>query len=180
MQPSNSRTRTPSPAAALHVRLCPSCRQGLLSEGTRERVFRPHGQDVIVELLTSTCGRCGAEAPTAAQHQENLQRLAARKVHYGDRLMGQEILALRRRHGLTLEQAARIFGKAKTTFSRYESEKAYPDESTNRLLALAMAMPEALGWLAERADVAFPLPAGLDETQVRRFAGGAQRHGKPK
>lgn len=150
-------TATTQRAAAPSLRVCPSCREGHLHEATRERVFRPNGKEVVVQLLTSACDHCGAEATSAAQHQENLHRLAARKAHYGELLMGQEVLALRRRYGLTQQQASRIFGKGKIAFSRYESETTYPDESTTRLLAMAIEKPDALRWLADRAGVEIPL-----------------------
>lgn len=144
-------------AAASSPRVCPSCRQGRLQEAVRERVFHPHGKQVVVQLLTAACDQCGAESATAAQHQENLRRLAARKEHYGNLLMGQEILALRRSYGLTQQQASKIFGKGKIAFSRYESETSYPDESTTLLLTLAIEKPDVLKRLADRAGVEIPL-----------------------
>ena len=150
-------TATTQHVAAQALRVCPSCRQGHLHEATRNRVFRPHGKEVVVQLLTSTCNHCGAEAASAAQHQENLRRLAERKAHYGERLMGQEILALRRKYGLTQQQASQIFGKGKIAFSRYESETTYPDDSTTRLLTMAIEKPDVLRWLADRAGVEIPL-----------------------
>lgn len=150
-------TATTQRAADPSPRVCPSCREGRLHEATRERVFRPHGREVVVQLLTSICDHCGAEAASAAQHQENLRRLAARKADYGELLMGQEILALRRKYGLTQQQASQIFGKGKIAFSRYESETTYPDESTTRLLTMAIEKPDVLKWLADRAGVEIPL-----------------------
>lgn len=144
-------------AAARALRNCPSCHTGQLQEGSRERVFHPHGEKLSVPLLTSVCDQCGAEATGAAQHDENLRRLAARKVHYGELLMGEEILALRRRYGLTQQLASRIFGKGKIAFSRYESETSYPDESTTRLINLAIQKPDALKWLADQEGVEIPL-----------------------
>ncbi|OQC18062.1 type II TA system antitoxin MqsA family protein [Candidatus Skiveiella danica] len=138
-------------------RACPACRNGHLHERTSERVFNPHGKALAVSLLTSICDQCGAEATSASQHDENLRRLAARKAHYGELLMGEEIHALRRRYGLTQQQASRIFGKGKIAFSRYENETTYPDESTTRLLALAIAKPETIKWLADRSGVNVPL-----------------------
>ena len=145
-------------AAEVQVhRTCPACRKGHLHERTSKRVFNPHGKALAVSLLTSICDQCGAEATSASQHDENLRRLAARKAHYGELLMGEEIHALRRRYGLTQQQASRIFGKGKIAFSRYESETTYPDESTTRLLALAIAKPETLKWLADKSGVDVPL-----------------------
>jgi putative zinc finger/helix-turn-helix YgiT family protein len=150
-------TSTNQHPVAPSLRPCPSCREGRLREATSERLFRPHGKEVTVQLLTSTCDGCGAEATSAAQHRENLHRLAARKAHYGELLMGQEILALRRKYGLTQQQASQIFGKGKIAFSRYENETTYPDESTTLLLTMAIEKPDALRWLADRAGVEIPL-----------------------
>ena len=138
-------------------RSCPSCGTGRLEEQTRERIFHPKGQTLVVTLLTSRCLQCGAEATSATQHDENLRRLAARKEHYGERLMGEEIFALRRRYGLTQQQASQIFGKGKIAFSRYETEASHPDESTTRLLSLAISKPEILKWLADKSGVQIPL-----------------------
>lgn len=137
--------------------LCPACRKGHLHTITRTEVFRPRGAEVVVELLASKCDACGVQTTRASQHEENLQRLAARKAHYGNVLLGEEILSLRRRFGLTQQMASRIFGKGKIAFSRYESETTYPDESTTRLLAMAIAKPETLKWLADQEGIEIPL-----------------------
>lgn len=138
-------------------RRCPCCGQGTLEPATRVREFLPQGRKVVVELLTSRCAKCGNESTSAAQHSENLQRLAARKAQYGGQLLGEEILALRRRYAMTQLQAAKLFGKGKIAFSRYENEVTYPDESTTRLLQLAIEKPDVVGWLAERSGVELPL-----------------------
>lgn len=148
---------TTAHTAAAAPRLCPSCHQGHLQPATYERQFQPRGELVRVELLTSVCDHCGAEAPSASQHQQNLNRLAARKAQYGGLLLGEEIAALRRKYGLTQQLASRIFGKGKIAFSRYESETTYPDESTTKLLTMAIAKPDALKWLADQAGVDIPL-----------------------
>jgi putative zinc finger/helix-turn-helix YgiT family protein len=137
--------------------LCPVCRKGHLAAAERVRVFEPHGKRVEVKLQTSRCDACGETTTKAAQHRENLHALMERKTHYGKLLMGEEILALRKRYGLTQQQASAIFGKGKIAFSRYESETTYPDVSTTLLLTLAMERPEVMKSLADRAGVALPL-----------------------
>lgn len=139
------------------TRRCPACRQAGLQPATRAREFHPHGQSLRVELLTSKCPSCGAEATSAAQHSENLKRLKARKAQYGGLLLGEEIFALRRRYGITQQAAAKIFGKGKIAFSRYENETSYPDVTTTRLLELAIEKPEMMRWLADKAGVELPL-----------------------
>ena len=137
--------------------LCPVCRKGHLEAAERVRVFEPHGKRVEVKLQTSVCNACGETTTKASQHRENLRVLAERKVHYGDLLMGEEILALRKRYGLTQQQASKVFGKGKIAFSRYESETTYPDESTTLLLKLAMERPDVMKDLADKAGVELPL-----------------------
>jgi len=149
--------------------LCPVCRDGHLFPAVRARSFQPHGKTVKVELLTSKCDHCGEETTRAAQHAQNLQRLAARKAHYGDLLLGEEILALRKRYGFKQQDASRIFGKGKIAFSRYENETSYPDLSTTLLLQLAIDKPSVLKLLADKAGVEVPLWAERceDEQHVK-------------
>ena len=171
------------------IRRCPCCGQGELEPATRVREFHPKGQRVAVELLTSRCATCGNESTSAAQHAENLQRLAARKAQYGGQLLGEEILALRRRYGMTQQQAAKLFGKGKIAFSRYENEVTYPDDSTTRLLQLAIEKPDVVGWLAEKSGVELPFWTSRCEeerrakvrllTQVRKLDAPAGGWGRP-
>ncbi len=137
--------------------LCPACKAGQLQVITRTQDFRPNGKLVTVELLASRCTACGVESTRVAQHDENLRRLADRKAHYGDLLMGEEIVALRKRYGLTQLAASRIFGKGKIAFSRYENEVTYPDASTTLMLTMAIEKPDSLKWLADKAGVEIPL-----------------------
>lgn len=137
--------------------VCPACKAGQLHTVTRTRDFRPRGRLVTVELLGSRCDACGVETTRAAQHDENLRRLAARKAQYGDVLLGEEIVDLRKRYGLTQVAAARLFGKGKIAFSRYENEATYPDASTTLLLTMAIDMPDSLKWLADKAGVEIPM-----------------------
>ena len=139
------------------TRRCPACRQADLQPATRVREFRPYGQVLRVELLTSKCPACSALATSTEQHSENLKRLKARKAQYGGLLLGEEILSLRRRYGITQQAAAKIFGKGKIAFSRYENETSYPDISTTRLLELAIEKPDVIRWLADKTGVELPL-----------------------
>lgn len=137
--------------------VCPVCRKGHLGAAEYVRVYEPYGRRMEVKLLTSQCDTCGETTTKASQHKENLCILAERKADYGNLLMGEDILALRKRYGLTQRQASAIFGKGKIAFSRYESESSYPDESTTLLLKLAIERPDVIKDLADRAGVELPL-----------------------
>lgn len=146
---------------------CPACRVGHLHPAECVRKFSPHGKTVEVPLLTSRCDQCGVETTRAAQQKENLVRLAARKAHYGSLLLGEDILALRKRYGLTQQDASKIFGKGIIAFSRYENEVTYPDDSTTLLLKLAIETPLVMKSLADKANIALPLWAERCEDEQR-------------
>lgn len=154
---------------------CPSCRAAELVPVTRERAFHPHGETVVVSLQTLRCPSCGAERTSSQQHDANLVVLRSRKAHYGELLLGEEISRLRRRYGITQQQAAKIFGKGKIAFSRYENETSYPDESTTKLLTLAIEKPDVMKWLADKAGVELPLWAARceDERKAKERVGQA-------
>lgn len=103
------------------------------------------------------CPACGASVTSAAQQIENLRRLAARREQYGGLLLGEDVLAFRRRYGLTQRAAASLFGKGPLEFSRYGNETIYPDDVTTMLLSLAIEKPDVVRWLAERTGAAVPL-----------------------
>lgn len=171
------------PTSSVHARaavrpthpICPVCRLGRLLPGTECRQFRPRGIPVQVQLLTSVCERCGQHTVRADQHSQNLRRLADRKhlPEYAGLLLGEEIVALRHRYGLTQLAAARIFGKGKVAFSRYENEVSFPDASTTLLLRLAIDQPACMKWLADRAGEPLPL------RQARRSERRPRRAGVP-
>lgn len=163
---------------------CHACKTGHLRAVTRTQGFRPSGKQVTVELLASRCDQCGVESTRAEQHDENLRRLAARKKHYGGLLMGEEIVALRKRYGLTQQAASRIFGKGKIAFSRYEHEVTFPDASTTLMLTMAIEKPDSLKWLADKTGVEIPLWHERCEdalvAELKPVAAPAHRGRKPK
>ncbi|MDD2808879.1 type II TA system antitoxin MqsA family protein [Rhodoferax sp.] len=146
---------------------CPACKKGHLHQAERIREFSPNGKSIQVTLLTTRCDQCSAEKTLASQQKENLARLAARKAHYGKLLMGEEILGIRKRYGLTQQNASTIFGKGIIAFSRYENEVTYPDDSTTLLLQLAIENPTIMKSLADKAGIELPLWAARCEDEQR-------------
>lgn len=146
---------------------CPACKKGHLHQAEQIREFNPNGKSIQVTLLTTRCDECSAEKTLASQQKENLARLAARKAHYGKRLMGEEILGIRKRYGLTQQNASTIFGKGIIAFSRYENEVTYPDDSTTLLLQLAIENPSVMKSLADKAGIELPLWSARCEDEQR-------------
>lgn len=150
-------TKKPKNTMTTSKIICRVCKTGVLHEAVSRLNFFPNKKTVTVELLESKCGSCGSVSTLSAQHDENLRRLVARKSQYEGHLMGEEYLALRKRYGLTQQQASKIFGKGIIAFSRYENEYFYPDLPTRLLIEVAIARPEVLKDLAEKAGVTIPL-----------------------
>lgn len=138
-------------------KICRVCKQGNLHEATRIRNFYPNKKTVSVELLEMHCDQCKAVTMSSEQHSKNLRRLTARKSEYEGQLMGEEIVAFRKKYGLTQKQASKIIGKGVIAFSRYENEEFYPDMSTRLLLELVMTRSDVLKALADKAGVDIPL-----------------------
>lgn len=146
---------------------CPACKKGHMHLAERTREFSPKGKSLQIVLLTTQCDQCGATKTLASQQKENLARLAARKAHYGNLLMGEEILSIRKRYGLTQQDASTIFGKGIIAFSRYENEVTYPDDSTTLLLQLATESPTVIKKLADKAGIELPLWSARCEDEQR-------------
>jgi len=137
---------------------CRRCRNGKLRPLEKiERFAPPKLKEVEVRVLCSRCDNCGAETLLPSQHEENLKLRLARKSGYGDNLLGEEIFDFRRKYGLSQQDASKLFGLGKIAFSRYENEKSFPEDSTRKLIKMAMQFPDVLKRLADEAGVRIPL-----------------------
>jgi len=156
--------------SVIQGRSCPACGGAALAESTREKQFNPAGKTVTVVLRVSQCPACNFELINGEQRRENLQRLRERKSEYGALLLGEEIVALRKKYGLTQKAAAKIFGKGLIAFSRYENEVTYPDATTTKLLKQAISSPEVLKALADEEGMEIPLwEARLEDAKLKKL-----------
>lgn len=150
------------------MEMCPSCGNEKLISRSDARLFHPPGvsEPVLVTMWSSVCSDCGAKVTTSQQRRNNLQALAARKSFYGEWLMGEEIVQLRKKYGITQQQASEIFGKGKVAFSRYETEASFPDLTMSKMMALALRDASVMAQLATMAGVKLPL---LEKRLVEMF-----------
>lgn len=137
--------------------ICPSCGEARLVPKVERKTFSPPAGEVVVDLMTNHCENCGARVTTRLQRAQNLVALAARKSAYGEWLTGEDVLALRKKYGITQQQASEIFGKGKIAFSRYENEASYPDLAMTRLMRLALDNAGVMKQLAAVAHIELPL-----------------------
>jgi putative zinc finger/helix-turn-helix YgiT family protein len=148
---------------------CPACQTGELIAQSEVRTFNPPalGKPLEVRFASSVCNNCHAKVTTHEQRACNLLALAERKAFYGEWLMGEEVLKLRKRYGITQQQASEIFGKGKIAFSRYETEASYPDLSLAKLMKLALVDVSVMKRLANQAGVELPL---LEKRLIEAFS----------
>ncbi|SAI59538.1 Antitoxin MqsA [Bordetella ansorpii] len=144
--------------------MCRRCRNGRMQTVERIETFTPPtGAVVEVRQVCSRCDACGNERVLASQIEQNLVLRAARKAHYGEYLLGEDIAAFRRRWGLTQRDFSAIFGRGIIAFSRFETEKSYPDLTLTRLLKVAMRRPEVFKELADEAGIRIPFRQAPDK-----------------
>lgn len=137
---------------------CRKCRLGKLQPFEKEEYFHPPKLPAVKVLLAAArCEHCGAESTLVSQQSENIERLRARKAGYGGHLLGEEIFEFRRKYGLSQQDASKLFGLGKIAFSRYENEKSFPEDSTRKLIQIAMQYPDVLKTLADHEGVEIPL-----------------------
>lgn len=128
--------------------LCPLCGEGHLRAEVEERPVEYKGHAGIVKQHYSVCDACGADQADAADTRANKRSMLAFRKQVEGLLTGQEIRQLRQRLKLTQSQAAQLFGGGPVAFSKYENDDVMQSESMDKLLRLASAHPEVLGFLS--------------------------------
>lgn len=131
--------------------VCPICEQGHLVaiEDTNDTEYR--GVTRRLPLHYSECDVCGSETATPEQTRYNKRAMTAFKKEVDGLLTGQQIVALRKRLGLTQAQAAKLFGGGPVAFSKYEKDDVTQSESMDKLLRMADKIPAVMPMLAEEA-----------------------------
>ncbi|WP_286790788.1 MULTISPECIES: type II TA system antitoxin MqsA family protein [unclassified Pseudomonas] len=97
-----------------------------------------------------TSGECYAGS---LQLRDNKRALMAFKKQIDGLLSGSEIRALRENLRITQSEAARIFGGGPVAFAKYEADDVAQSESMDKLLRLALEVPDARRWLSEQAGL---------------------------
>lgn len=161
---------------------CRTCREGRLQPVEKVELFHPPKLPAVeVRLLVVCCDHCRAETVLPSQQAINIERRNARKEGYGEHLLGEDIFEFRRKYGLSQQDASKLFGLGKIAFSRYENEKSFPEDSTRKLIQMAMTFPDVLKRLADDAGVEIPLwGARLEQSRAQkvrsfRLIGGGEQ-----
>ena len=132
---------------------CPICEEGSLKERISKDRVDYKGETAELDLHFSMCDSCGSEQVNVRQSRMNKRYMVAFKKRIDGLLTGSEVKSVRERLGLKQSDAARIFGGGAVGFSKYESDDVTQSEAMDRLLRVAVEIPEAFEYLARRAQV---------------------------
>ena len=134
--------------------ICPICEQSHLEAATHTGNLDHSGQTLEVPGLEFwQCSSCGADPVYPDQARRNHRRFQDARRKADGLLTGAEIASIRRRHGLTQSEAAKIFGGGTNAFSKYERGDVIQSVAMDRLLRLASADAAALRRLQQLAGV---------------------------
>jgi HTH-type transcriptional regulator/antitoxin MqsA len=124
-----------------------------------------NGQVYTVDVEYSVCRQCGdiVVFPEQIKRNDCLVRDAWRKID--GLLTAQEIVALRKKLGLTQQEAAKIFGGGVNAFSKYERSEVIQSVAMDKLMRVALARPEVFVWLKQQVELN-DIPSNMLETQV--------------
>jgi HTH-type transcriptional regulator / antitoxin MqsA len=137
---------------------CPICGEGQLEPKAGKHSVEYEGVARDIDLFYSVCTSCGSEQGDATQMRENKRAMTRFKKEVDGLLAGSEIRALREQLGINQVEAARIFGGGPVAFSKYEADDITQSEGMDKLLRVALKVPDAYAYLREFAGL--PTSAG--------------------
>lgn len=133
--------------------LCPICGEGKLLPRLEKNSLREGALAYVVDTQFSQCDSCEAEITLPEQlkfNQKNVIRAKGRALGMPE--VGQ-LIAWRRRHGLSQEAAGKLTGLGKVAFCKYETLALVPSAPTVRLLKVLIECDEAVSILAQEWNV---------------------------
>ncbi len=134
--------------------LCPLCNEGNLRKSNRNQPFNYKGKQLIIPNYTVyVCDKCNEEFvdEKTINAAEKKLRDFHRKVD--NLLTSDEIVAIRKKLGLTQEKLAEKLEISRITIARYESGQLSQDKSQNIHLRLLIENPSCLIFLQSKESL---------------------------
>jgi HTH-type transcriptional regulator/antitoxin MqsA len=133
---------------------CANCGADNLQRRVEAETLQYKGQPIVTDVEYSLCPQCGAEAIFPDQIKRNDCRVRDAWRKADGLLTGEEIADLRKKLGLTQQDAAKVFGGGVNAFSKYERGEVIQSEGMDKLMRLALEMPDVSRWLRQHAGLA--------------------------
>ena len=112
-----------------------------------------NGQSYIVDVEYSVCRQCGDIVVFSEQIKRNdcIVRDAWRKTD--GLLTANKIVELRKKLGLTQQDASKVFGGGVNAFSKYERSEVIQSVAMDKLMRSALDVPDMFLWLKKQAGL---------------------------
>jgi putative zinc finger/helix-turn-helix YgiT family protein len=137
----------------------------------REREFPIHGTTVTVREQVQRCTVCGEEEYSYAQATAAERRAGEIFREQNGFLHSDEIVAMRRRWGVTQAELEAALGLGRKTVARWEAGRVLQTRALDNLLRVIDRFPEVLGFLAARQGVSVTPHAEWAQPQPQVQAG---------
>lgn len=116
--------------------LCPICGEGHVTNHVDQFESEYKGHKAMLPSHYKLCDTCHSDFAGAPEGKLNKRAIMAFRKSVDGLLTGPEIVALRKKYGLTQDQAAKLFGGGPVAFSKYENDDVSQSESMDSLLRL--------------------------------------------
>ncbi|CTQ08455.1 MULTISPECIES: type II toxin-antitoxin system MqsA family antitoxin [Klebsiella pneumoniae complex] len=146
---------------------CPICGVGVLTPKITNSYVEYKGKSKYLPLHFSICNHCETEQANQQQSLENKREMNAFKKSVDGILTGAEVATARKRLGLTQAEAAKVFGGGPVAFSKYESNDVAQSEAMDKLIKLALHVPEAWDYLLRQSGLSISKSLILDQSQLQ-------------
>jgi len=138
---------------------CQICGEGYLEPCIGKNRVEYEGVAKELDLHYSICSACGSEQGDSTQMRENKRAMTRFKKEVDGLLTGSQVRKARESLRISQTEATRIFGGGPVAFSKYEADDITQSEGMDKLLRVALAVPDAFAYLKSMAG----LPSGTGE-----------------
>ena len=128
-------------ATKWHNTPCPLCSEGILQDGTCEKVLEYRGRRYAYTAEGAFCNHCHDGFPAHSELEEAGWKAFRDTV---DAEEAAELARIRKKLKLTQQEAAKIAGGGHNAFSRYERGEAKPVQAVLHLFRLLDHHPDLL------------------------------------
>lgn len=133
--------------------ICPICGEGQLQDSVTKNTVEYKDQATNLDMLFSVCNACGSEQANKDQLRANKRAMNAFKKKVDGLLLGEEVRRIRKRLHINQAEAARVFGGGPVAFSKYESDDVAQSDAMDKLLRIALDLPNAYEYLLKKSGV---------------------------
>lgn len=136
-----------------NMAVCPICGKGHLTMRMEMDEIVYKGKTKQVTDIYYVCDHCHVEQSGAKELKNNKRAMNEFKKEVDDLLTGNEVFEIRKRLGLTQDEASLVFGGGPKAFSKYETDDVIQSEAMDNLIRVAAIQSSAFEFLCKRAGI---------------------------